>query len=128
MDPSRGEDMTAEPLLYHCPKCGTPMRSVERSGVTIETCPDCRGIFLDRGELDRLLDLEAEVVAGRTVRGDDRRRGERGYDREDDRGWARDSAPWDRAPRRWDADDDDDRRAGRRRRGGFLGELLDFGD
>lgn len=34
------------------------MRQYERSGVTIDQCGDCRGIFLDRGELERLTDAE----------------------------------------------------------------------
>ena len=34
------------------------MRSYERSGVTIDQCSECRGIFLDRGELERLIDAE----------------------------------------------------------------------
>jgi Zn-finger nucleic acid-binding protein len=34
------------------------MRTYERSGVTVDQCGDCRGIFLDRGELDRLIDAE----------------------------------------------------------------------
>ena len=42
-----------------CPKCRGTMRSYERSGVTIEQCGDCRGIFLDRGELERLADAES---------------------------------------------------------------------
>jgi uncharacterized protein len=46
----------ADPLT--CPKCGGPMRSYERNGVTVDQCSDCRGIFLDRGELDRLIDAE----------------------------------------------------------------------
>lgn len=41
-----------------CPKCQGPMRSYERNGVTVDQCYDCRGIFLDRGELDRLVDAE----------------------------------------------------------------------
>jgi Zn-finger nucleic acid-binding protein len=41
-----------------CPKCQGPMRQYERSGVTVDQCTDCRGILLDRGELDRLLDAE----------------------------------------------------------------------
>lgn len=41
-----------------CPKCAGVMRSFERSGVTIDQCGECRGIFLDRGELERLLDAE----------------------------------------------------------------------
>ncbi len=39
-----------------CPKCHGHMRSYERNGVVIDQCEDCRGIFLDRGELDQLLD------------------------------------------------------------------------
>jgi uncharacterized protein len=39
-----------------CPKCQGRMRSYERSGVTVDQCTDCRGIFLDRGELERLVD------------------------------------------------------------------------
>jgi Zn-finger nucleic acid-binding protein len=34
------------------------MRSYERSGVTVDQCAECRGIFLDRGELERLVDAE----------------------------------------------------------------------
>lgn len=39
-----------------CPKCHGRMRSYERNGVLIDQCEDCRGMFLDRGELDQLLD------------------------------------------------------------------------
>ncbi len=41
-----------------CPKCQSPMRSYERNGVTVDQCTECRGIFLDRGELERLVDAE----------------------------------------------------------------------
>ena len=41
-----------------CPKCQSPMRSYERSGVTVDQCTGCRGVFLDRGELERLVDAE----------------------------------------------------------------------
>ena len=34
------------------------MRQYERNGVTIDQCGECRGIFLDRGELERLMDAE----------------------------------------------------------------------
>ena len=42
-----------------CPKCGGEMRSYERNGVTVDQCGECRGIFLDRGELERLVDAES---------------------------------------------------------------------
>ena len=35
------------------------MRSYERSGLTVDQCTGCRGIFLDRGELERLVDAES---------------------------------------------------------------------
>ncbi|MEU4396645.1 zf-TFIIB domain-containing protein [Kribbella sp. NPDC023855] len=41
-----------------CPKCRGAMRTYERSGVTVDQCTECRGIFLDRGELEKLIDAE----------------------------------------------------------------------
>ena len=41
-----------------CPKCQGEMRTYERNGVTVDQCGDCRGLFLDRGELERLVDAE----------------------------------------------------------------------
>ncbi len=41
-----------------CPKCESEMRSYERNGVTVDQCTGCRGVFLDRGELERLVDAE----------------------------------------------------------------------
>ncbi len=34
------------------------MRQYERNGVTIDQCTECRGLFLDRGELEHLLEAE----------------------------------------------------------------------
>ncbi|SCG50315.1 TFIIB-type zinc ribbon-containing protein [Micromonospora inositola] len=42
-----------------CPKCHGDMRQYERSGVIIDQCGECRGIFLDRGELEKLFEAEA---------------------------------------------------------------------
>ncbi len=47
-----------------CPKCQAPMRSYERSGVTVDQCTECRGIFLDRGELERLVDADTQFHGG----------------------------------------------------------------
>jgi hypothetical protein len=41
-----------------CPKCQGAMRTYERSGVTVDQCTDCRGLFLDRGELEHLVDAQ----------------------------------------------------------------------
>jgi uncharacterized protein len=47
-----------------CPKCHGTMRTYERNGVHVDQCTDCRGIFLDRGELDRLIDAENDWHGG----------------------------------------------------------------
>lgn len=45
-----------EPLS--CPKCRGVMRTYERSGVTVDQCEQCHGLFLDRGELERIAAAE----------------------------------------------------------------------
>jgi len=45
-------------MTLTCPKCGAEMRSYERNGVVVDQCTECRGLFLDRGELERLVDAE----------------------------------------------------------------------
>jgi len=48
----------------HCPACKTTILAMtERQGIEIDYCPQCRGVWLDRGELDRLLAREAGVPA-----------------------------------------------------------------
>lgn len=41
--------------MLQCPVCGTPMREIERLGVMIDICPSCKGVWLDRGELDKII-------------------------------------------------------------------------
>lgn len=47
-----------------CPKCQGAMRSYERNGVVIDQCQECRGVFLDRGELEKLIDAESAFSSG----------------------------------------------------------------
>ncbi len=39
-----------------CPTDGTTLTMSERSGIEIDYCPQCRGVWLDRGELDKILE------------------------------------------------------------------------
>jgi Zn-finger nucleic acid-binding protein len=41
-----------------CPTDGTALRRLERSGVHVDACPTCRGVWLDRGELDKIVERE----------------------------------------------------------------------
>lgn len=45
------------------------MRTYERSGITVDQCAECRGIFLDRGELEKLVDAEASFHAAQPAYG-----------------------------------------------------------
>jgi Zn-finger nucleic acid-binding protein len=81
------------------------MRTYERSGVTVDQCAECRGIFLDRGELERLVDAENEFNGPR---------------REE----------WRREDRRQEYRSDDDRRYGNqyqheKKKNSFLENLFD---
>lgn len=42
-----------------CPRCAGQMLTYHRSGVEIDQCTQCLGIYLDRGELPRLIEAEA---------------------------------------------------------------------
>ena len=47
-----------------CPICRVPLVMSERQGVEIDYCPQCRGVWLDRGELDKILERSAAELAG----------------------------------------------------------------
>jgi len=85
-----------------CPNCKEINLAItDRQGIEIDYCPQCRGVWLDRGELDRLIERAERPPppAARPAAG-----GHREHD--DDR-------------------DDHDRRYGKRRKS-LLGELFDF--
>lgn len=47
-----------------CPKCQGLMRTVDRQAIRLEQCETCRGIFLDRGELEQILTAEQQYYGG----------------------------------------------------------------
>lgn len=44
-----------------CPNCATALTMSERQGVEIDYCQSCRGVWLDRGELDKIIERAAPV-------------------------------------------------------------------
>jgi len=48
-----------------CPTCQTTLLISDKKGVEIDYCPDCRGIWLDRGELEKILERSAEHYSDR---------------------------------------------------------------
>jgi Zn-finger nucleic acid-binding protein len=41
-----------------CPKCSGELKIAERSGIEIDYCSDCRGVWLDAGELDKIIERQ----------------------------------------------------------------------
>ncbi len=57
-----------------CPVDGATLVISQRDGVEIDYCPDCRGVWLDRGELDKIIERSADAPGGYS---EDRRDGKR---------------------------------------------------
>ena len=51
--------MPDRPGPMTCPVDGTTLTMSERQGIEIDYCPQCRGVWLDRGELDKILERNA---------------------------------------------------------------------
>ena len=51
----------AEEVAMQCPVCTTGLQITERQGIEIDYCPQCRGVWLDRGELDKLIEFSLTV-------------------------------------------------------------------
>lgn len=45
-----------------CPVCDAELKMAERQGVEIDYCPQCRGIWLDRGELDKIVERSSAML------------------------------------------------------------------
>ena len=43
-----------------CPACNETLLMSEKNGIEIDYCPNCRGIWLDRGELDKIIERSAD--------------------------------------------------------------------
>lgn len=46
-----------------CPNDNATLVMTERNGVEIDYCPDCRGVWLDRGELDKIIERSSQSVS-----------------------------------------------------------------
>ncbi len=106
-----------------CPVDGTTLVISERQNIEIDHCPTCRGVWLDRGELDKL--IERSAIAMGSGAPEAYRGGTESSRRPDPR--------YEVAGRRHDDDDDDDRYArpgehGKpKKRRSFLDDIFDFG-
>lgn len=86
-----------------CPNCQETLVIGGRSGIEIDYCPKCRGVWLDRGELDKIIERYSSTQPENTGK-------EKYYDDDDYK--YRQEGQKGQHPRK--------------KRGGFLGDLFDF--
>jgi Zn-finger nucleic acid-binding protein len=84
-----------------CPNCDAELKLSERQGVEIDYCPKCRGVWLDRGELDKILERSGNYSQAP--------RSSNEHERRD-----------------YDDDDRDPRYYEKKKRNSFLDDLFDF--
>lgn len=90
-----------------CPICNVGLKISDRSGVEIDSCPDCRGVWLDRGELDKILERDPMLSVPQG---------------------GQETRPRDRYDDKRDLRDRRSHYEKKKKRGGWLSELFDFGD
>ena len=91
-----------------CPSCSIELKMSERQGIEIDYCPQCRGVWLDRGELDKIIERSASESNNPPQRHDnDRQHEKEKYDKEDKH-------------------NEDDKYYKTRKRKSFLGDMFDF--
>ena len=89
-----------------CPNCSDQMQIMQKYNIDIDFCSSCKGVWLDRGEIDKLAKIQSRYEDEEYNRNHYRKSE---YDDEED-----------------DYDDDKYYYSKRRKRGGFLGNLFDF--
>ncbi|HEY7911540.1 MAG TPA: zf-TFIIB domain-containing protein [Blastocatellia bacterium] len=97
-----------------CPVCVEELKMTDRQGVEIDYCPKCRGVWLDRGELDKIIERSTAAVESRP---------------KEDEGYR--PFGWRDEPREYDPQHKDKRRYSedeykRRKKRSFLEDIFDF--
>ena len=81
-EPGRNpERNTGRRGAMRCPVCDVALSMSDRQGIEIDFCPDCRGVWLDRGELDKIIERSIGEATPPPSGARDRR------DDDDDRGY-----------------------------------------
>ena len=104
-----------------CPNCEETLVMTERQGVEIDYCPKCRGVWLDKGELDKIIEKSTVAESNQQLKQTDEIRKQRQHDDDDDDN--DDEGGFFNRGRR-----DNNARSNNpnRKKGGFLGDLFDF--
>ncbi len=92
----------------NCPNCNEILVMTDRQGIEIDYCPKCRGVWLDKGELDKIIDRSASMAPPQTPPRPDPGQ----------------SVPYRKYDDDYEGKGYDPRY--KKKKGGFLGDLFDF--
>jgi Zn-finger nucleic acid-binding protein len=95
-----------------CPNCDETLVMTERQGVEIDYCPKCRGVWLDKGELYKIIEKSASTDSNQQMKQQQEK--SKRHDDDDDGGFFNKNRSYDNNANH------------KKRKGGFLGELFDF--
>jgi Zn-finger nucleic acid-binding protein len=70
--------------MMKCPSCEELLIMAERQGIEIDYCPKCRGVWLDKGELDKIIERSASAQASQEQKQYEEKRSRRDDDDDDD--------------------------------------------
>ncbi len=101
-----------------CPLCNVDLIMSERQGIEIDYCPQCRGVWLDRGELDKIIERSASLASPAPAPSAPSYASEPYQDDRRHEGRRRDER----------SDDDYYKKSKKKKRGDFLSDLFEFGD
>jgi len=101
-----------------CPSCEELLVMSERQGVEIDYCPKCRGVWLDKGELDKIIEKSTAAESSQSLKQNDEKRKQRQNDDDDDDD---DNGGFFNRNQRNDNNENPNRR-----KGGFLSNLFGF--
>ena len=101
----------------NCPVCDATLRTVTKHNVEVDICPDCKGVWLDRGELDKIIEIASGDAPSPQVEERHESQEPRGHDRDD-----RDKREHDDSGHH--GKEEYDPKTGKRRKGSMLGEIF----
>jgi hypothetical protein len=104
-----------------CPNCEELLVMTDRQGIEIDYCPKCRGVWLDKGELDKIIERSVSTQSSQELRESEKKQ-KKQYDDDDDDDDDDEGGFFNRGRR-----NNNDNPSRRKRGGGFLGDLFDFG-
>jgi len=97
-----------------CPNCDEILIMTERQGIEIDYCPKCRGVWLDKGELDKIIEKSSLTDSNQQFKQQDEKRNRHDDDDNDDDGFFNRNRG------------NDNNAKHNKRKGGFLDNLFDF--